>query len=107
VLRLTRENPTWRYRRIHGELCRLGYQRKIGASTVWAILHCTGVNPAPRRSAVSWRQFLHAQAKSVLAVDFFTVDTCSDSGYMSSLRSRWPLGGSICSVSHRIPTGTG
>jgi putative transposase len=75
VLRLARENPTWGYRRIHGELCRLGYRDRIGASTVWAILHRAGVDPAPTRSAVSWRQFLRAQAKGVLAVDFFTVDT--------------------------------
>jgi putative transposase len=75
VLRLARENLTWGYRRIHGELCRLGYKDRIGASTVWAILHRAGVAPAPTRSAVSWRQFLRAQAKSVLAVDFFTVDT--------------------------------
>ena len=73
VLRLARENPTWGYRRIHGELCRLGY--RIGASTVWAILQRTGVDPAPKRSALTWRQFLRAQAKAVLAVDFFTVDT--------------------------------
>jgi putative transposase len=73
VLRLARENPTWGYRRIHGEMCRLGY--KIGASTVWTILQRAGVDPAPKRSAVSWRQFLRAQAKGVLAVDFFTVDT--------------------------------
>jgi putative transposase len=73
VLRLARENPTWGYRRIHGELCHLGY--RIGASTVWTILHRAGVAPAPVRSAVSWRQFLRTQAKGVLAVDFFTVDT--------------------------------
>jgi transposase InsO family protein len=75
VLRLARENPTWGYRRIHGELCRLGYKSRIGASTVWTILHRAGVDPAPKRSALSWRQFLNAQAKGVLAVDFFTVDT--------------------------------
>jgi putative transposase len=75
VLRLARENPTWGYRRIHGELCRLGYEGRIGASTVWTILQRGGVDPAPKRSAVSWRQFLRAQAASVLAVDFFTVDT--------------------------------
>jgi putative transposase len=75
VLRLARENPTWGYRRIHGELCRLGYRGRIGASTVWTILQRGGVDPAPKRSAVSWRQFLRAQAASVLAVDFFTVDT--------------------------------
>jgi putative transposase len=73
VLRMARENSTWGYRRIHGELCRLGY--KIGASSVWTILHRAGVAPAPKRSALTWRQFLRAQAKGVLAVDFFTVDT--------------------------------
>jgi hypothetical protein len=73
VLRLARENPTWGYRRIHGELYRLGY--RIGASTVWTILQRARVDPAPKRSAVSWQQFLRAQAKGVLAVDFFTVDT--------------------------------
>jgi len=73
VLRMARENPTWGYRRIHGELHRLGYE--IGASTVWTILQRAGVEPAPKRSALTWRQFLRAQAKGVLAVDFFTVDT--------------------------------
>jgi putative transposase len=48
---------------------------RIGASTVWAILDRAGVDPAPTRSAISWRQFLRAHAKGVLAVDFFTVDT--------------------------------
>jgi putative transposase len=75
VLRLARENPTWGYRRVHGELCRLGYKNRIGASTVWAILQRAGVTPAPARSTLTWRQFLRAQARCVLAVDFFTVDT--------------------------------
>jgi hypothetical protein len=75
AVRLAREHPTWGYRRIHGELCRLGYQDRIGASTVWAILDRAGVDSAPTGLAVSWRQFLRAQAKGVLAVDFFTVDT--------------------------------
>jgi putative transposase len=73
VLRLARENPTWGYRRIHRELRRLGYG--IGASTVWTILQRAGIDPAPQRTALSWRQFLRAQAKGVLAVDFFAVDT--------------------------------
>ena len=75
MLRLARENPTWGYRRIHGELCRLGYKGRIGASTVWTILQRAGVAPAPKRSALTWRQFQRAQAQGVLAVDFFTVDT--------------------------------
>ena len=80
VLRLARENPAWGYRRIHGELCRLGYKDRVGASTVWTILRRAGVDPASKRSAVSWRQFLRAQANGVLAVDFFTVDTVSCGG---------------------------
>jgi putative transposase len=75
VLRLASENPTWGYRRIHGELCRLGYKDSIGASTVWTVLQRAGVDPAPKRSVITWRQFLRAQAVSTLAVDFFTVDT--------------------------------
>jgi putative transposase len=67
--------PDLGYRHIHGELCRLGYRNRIGASTVWIILQPAGIEPAPRRSAVSWRQFPRAQAASVLALDFFTVDT--------------------------------
>jgi putative transposase len=55
VVRLARENPTWGYRRVHGELCRLGYMGRIGASTVWTILHRAGVEPAPNRSALTWR----------------------------------------------------
>ena len=42
---------------------------------MWTILHRAGIDPVPTRSAVSWRQFLRAQADSVLAVDLFTVDT--------------------------------
>lgn len=42
---------------------------------MWTILRRAGVDPAPKRSPVSWRQFLRAQANGVLAVDFFTVDT--------------------------------
>jgi putative transposase len=73
VVRLAAENPSWGHRRIHGELVGLGYQ--VAASTVWNILHRAGVDPAPRRSGPTWKQFLTAQARTVLACDFFTVDT--------------------------------
>jgi transposase len=73
VIRLAAENPTWGHRRVQGELVRLGH--RIAASTVWQILHDAGFDPAPRRSGPSWRQFLTAQAKAVLAMDFVHVDT--------------------------------
>jgi putative transposase len=73
MLRLARENPTWGHRRIQGELAGLGYQ--TAASTVWKILHQAGVDPAPRRNGPTRRQFLTAQARSILACDVFTVDT--------------------------------
>jgi putative transposase len=73
VLRLAVENPSWGYRRIHGELAGLGYQ--IAASTVWSILKRAGIDPAPRRDGPSWRQFLRVQARGILATDFFCVET--------------------------------
>ena len=73
VLRLARENPTWGYRRIHGELTRL--EIPLAASTVWAILKQAGIDPAPRRASESWRSFLRAQASGIIACDFLTVDT--------------------------------
>jgi len=72
VLRLARENDSWGYRRIHGELAGLGL--KAAPSTVWQILKDAGVNPAPRRDGPSWAQFLRSQAQGILALDFFTAD---------------------------------
>jgi transposase InsO family protein len=73
VLRFARENPTWGYRRIHGELARLGI--RIAASTVWAILKRAGIDPAPDRNSQSSTTFLRAQAAGIVACDFFCVDT--------------------------------
>ena len=73
AVRLAKENPLCGYRRIHGELTKLGVT--VAPSTVWQILHAAGIDPAPRRTGLTWRQFLHAQAAGILAVDFLHVDT--------------------------------
>ena len=73
VVRLATENPLWGYRRIHGELTKLGVT--VAQSTVWEILHAAGIDPAPRRTGPTRRQFLRAQAAGILAVDFLHVDT--------------------------------
>jgi len=73
VVRLAAENPWWGYRRIQGELIKLGV--RLAASTIARIMKDHGLRPAPRRGGPTWRAFLRAQATHIVATDFFTVDT--------------------------------
>lgn len=73
VVRLAKENSTWGYRRIQGELKHLGIA--IAPSTVWSILQQAGIDPAPRRAGPSWKEFLRSQAKGIIACDFVAIDT--------------------------------
>ncbi len=73
IVRLARENPRWGYRRIVGELRKLGL--RVSATSVRSLLKRCEIPPAPRRSGPSWRTFLHAQTQGVVACDFLTVDT--------------------------------
>ena len=70
---MARENPRWGYFRIRGELHKLGFT--VSATTFRSVLRRSHVPPAGRRSQMSWRQFLTAHTESLVATDFFTVDT--------------------------------
>ncbi|MFJ9089761.1 integrase [Streptomyces sp. NPDC102384] len=73
ALRLARENPSWGYRRVHGELATLGI--KVAASTVWEILTSQGIDPAPDRAATTRANFLRSQADALTACDFIETVT--------------------------------
>ena len=74
VVRLARENIFWGYRRIVGELKKLGC--RIGATTVRQILVDTGLNPWPHKAIknppMQWMTFVHANIDSIVACDFFS-----------------------------------
>jgi putative transposase len=73
IVRMARENPYWGYLRIRGELMKLGIM--VSATAIRTVLRREGLGPAPRRSGPSWSEFLRAQARGILAFDFFTVET--------------------------------
>jgi putative transposase len=73
VLRLARENPRWGHRRICGELVKLGFS--VSPTSIRRLLAHAKLEPAPRRSGPSRREFLRAQAASIVACDFFTVES--------------------------------
>jgi putative transposase len=95
VLRFARENPRWGYPRIARELQKLGL--RVSSSTVRRLLLGAGLKPALRCSGPSWRDSLRQQASSMIACDFFTVETVSLRRFyvlffieLGSRRVHWP-----------------
>jgi len=75
IVAMASDNRTWGYQRIRGELVGLGH--RVAASTIAQVLKTHGLDPAPRRTSATWRQFLRQQAASIVACDFFSCDTVS------------------------------
>jgi len=72
IVRLARENRSWGYLRIQGELA--GLRISVSATTVRRVLARAGLDPSGGRFGLIWRDFVRAQAHSLLATDFLTVD---------------------------------
>ena len=101
TLRLAAENPTWRYRRIHGELLGLGHT--IAASTIWQILNNADIEPAPTRSKVTWVGVPRSQA--AVACDFATVDTVLFAQVLLAVLHRGRQPKRVLRRDHRTPHG--
>lgn len=103
MIRLAGENPTWGYRRIHGELARLGHR---AASTVWKIPRGAGIDSIPNRTGPGWADFIRIQADAVIATDFVCVDTVHPPTPVRSVlhRGRYPTGAHLAGITS-TPTG--
>jgi putative transposase len=73
VVRFARDNPRWGSQRIVGELKGLGLG--VSATTARTWLRAAGLGPAGTRGGMTWRAFVRAHRRGLLAVDFFTVET--------------------------------
>ena len=102
VLRLARENPRWGYQRITGELHGLGVQ--LSPTSVRRILTEAELEPAGARDGLSWREFIRSQAESMIACDFFTVDTITLRRIYVLFFIEPPPGGCTSPARPRTPT---
>jgi transposase InsO family protein len=101
IVRLARENPRWGYLRIVGELKKLGVT--ASKTTVASVLRRHRLPPAPRRSGPTWSQFLKAQARAILAADFFTVEAARLRPLLRPVPDRGRTAGRARARRHRQP----
>jgi putative transposase len=102
ICSLARENPRWGYLRIVGELKKLDIT--VSKTNVAATLRPHGLQPAPRREGPTWGEFLSAQAKGIVATDFFHVDTVFLRRFYALFASRCRAA-CACPRGHRQPNG--
>ncbi len=105
IVAMASDNPTWGYQRIRGELLSLGH--RVAASTIARVRKTHGIEPAPRRTSATWRQFLRQQAAGIVACDFFSVDTISLRRLYVLSSSITGRAGSSSPASRPTPPGTG
>jgi hypothetical protein len=63
IVRIARENPSWGYFRIRGELYKLGYT--VSATTIRSVLRRAHIPRAGPRSKLTWKQFIAAHAETL------------------------------------------
>jgi transposase len=89
IIRLATENPRWGYQRIQGELVHLGV--RVSATAIRTTLHRHGLDPAPRRTATTWRAFLRQQAAGSWRVTSSLLTRSRCGGCMCCSSSSWTL----------------
>src|SRR6266566_1537230 len=73
IIRMAKENPTWGYFRIRGELLKVGHT--VATTTIRSVLVAAGIPPSGCRAELSWKRFLAAHAETLVVADFFSVDS--------------------------------
>lgn len=80
IVRMAKENPSWGYLRIQGELKKVGH--RVARTTISKTLKDNGVPPSPKRPT-SWATFLKSHADVICGADFFTVDVWTRRGLVT------------------------